>query len=243
MNMFCFNYSPNVGDSQTWIVNASQKLAKLGHQISLAITSSGRIHKQNLRFKLPWIDCFPLFDSSQSKKFPQQPIQFIQSHQIDLIHDTILGAFTEAAWLYHVTQRSNRAVVILETGSPPWSTLTPLHFGFQMHKRIKVITTVSHYIQQSIIERFKEIDPNKIEVLYRDVNLSRFNPELCDGKLLRQEFVLGSRHVLAAIGSLVERKAFDQLLMAVSLIIDDSPDLILLILIVEEGLKENAFSL
>lgn len=229
MNILFFNYSQKIGGGEVWIVNASQKLAKIGHKVFFAITSNGWIHQQNLHLNFPSIDCSALFDSSQSKRFSKQMIQFIQSHQIDLIHSTILGGFTEADWLYNVTEEANRGVVILETGLPPWATLTPWHFGYQKHKRIKVITTVCHYIKRSIIEQFKEIDPNKIEVLYRGVDLSQFNPQLCDGMSLRQEFVLGSRPVLAAIGLLVPKKGFDQLIMAASLLIDDHPDLILLI--------------
>jgi len=222
-----FNDIAVLGGGEIWVLGACRQLAAMGHQAMVFCPWRSELHARCLAegievfsyLRIPGVPVYePLYHA-------------VRKRDIDVLYCTVMGAFCEAAVLGALVDRLNRdrparpLPLILKTGLPPMSGLSPEYYGVGFGPAIPRLHVVSEQTRQAFLRWLPRIDPDYVEVMWEGINLSRFDPGPTAPAVSRTRWGVTDRdRVVTCVARLHTTKGLDNLILAAPQVLERHPD-------------------
>lgn len=220
-------FLPDRGGAEVGIYELSQRLLKLGHDVT--VIAPKRRSGLKSREKINGIDVyrFPIGARKYGwiltglvsfwKLLPKLKPDIVNIHYI------VLTGYCSAM----VCKTLRIPTVLSLIGGDIYDPVHPVpksHYQPFMKlvmKNAKKITCISSFMMKRAIEL--GAPPSKIEVVPFGVDVNQFNPEI-DGECIREKYGLGNESIVLAVQRISPRKAVEYLIYAVPIVLKNFPE-------------------
>src|SRR5262245_50503382 len=131
MNICFFTDIAVLGGGELWVLNAARVLRTAGHGVSVACPHLSALFGGCLE---SGIEVHGYYHPDLAP-FHEPLYYFLRRVEVDVLYCTVIGSFCECRVLEPLIERINRerpdrpAILVLKTGLPPMSGLTPEYYG------------------------------------------------------------------------------------------------------------------
>jgi len=209
-------------------------LAGRGHRVAIVSRPTGQVPEQARREGLDFI-ALPLkheFDLSSARRLAR----VFDDRAVDVVHAHKGIAHSVALFATYFARR--RPVIVVNRGvSFPLDMFNRIKF----HLRMDAVVTVCEDIKKVIVAS-GNLPPEKVNVIYAGVDLSRFDPAKTDRHRVRREWNVASEETLLVQVGAREWKGWRDLITAAALLAPDFPKLKVAILACEDDAKKAEVS-
>ncbi len=225
------NYIPHIGGVEIVFKELCERLAKLGHKISV-ITHQIKGTRRFERIGKVDVYRIPCLHSRYLFTFLAIPKVLKIAKEADIIHTTTFnGAFP--AWLVSKILKKPSLITVHEVWIGKWGKLTEMNFFNALFHdilermiyllRFDSYVCVSESTKKQLLEiKKKELD--KIKVVYNGIDYKFWDPKRYDGKKIRQKFKLENNFVYMFYGRPGISKGLEHLIRAVPYISNRIPN-------------------
>ena len=209
-------------------------LAGRGHRVAIVSRPTGQVPELARREGLDFI-ALPLrheFDLSSALRLAR----VFDHRAVDVVHAHKGIAHSVALFATYFARR--RPVIVVNRGvSFPLDAFNRIKF----HVRMDAVVTVCEDIKKVIVAS-GNLPPEKVNVIYAGVDLSRFDPAKTDRDRVRREWNVASEETLLVQVGAREWKGWRDLITAAALLAPDFPKLKVAILACEDDAKKAEVS-
>lgn len=218
MNICLFTDISGLGGGELWALRAARELTLQGHRVSIVCPYRGQFFTRCLE---QGIDVFG-YQNLGLEASQEAVCQFMARRRVDVIYCTVIGAFLETRFLEQVADQIG-AIVVLKTGLPPMARLTADSYGAGAGPRVRRLHVVSEATRQSFVDWYPAFE-QFVEVRQEGIEVDAFRPKPERRAEDRATWGVGADDVLiAAAARLTPLKGLDNLLLALSEIAPDAP--------------------
>jgi glycosyltransferase involved in cell wall biosynthesis len=209
-------------------------LAGRGHRVAIVSRSEGQVPEQARRDGIDFV-ALPLkheFDFGSARRLAK----VFDERAVDVVH--VHKGIAHSVALFATAFSRRRPVIVVNRGvSFPLDVFNRIKF----HIRMDAVVTVCEDIKKVIVASGK-LPPEKVNVIYAGVDLSRFDPAKADRDRIRREWNVAPDEILLVQVGAREWKGWKDLIAAASLLATDFPKLKTAIVACEDDVKKAEVS-
>ena len=212
----------------------AQGLSARGHRVAIVSRAEGEVPSRAQEEGIAFI-ALPLrheFDFVSARRLAR----LYDERAVDVVH--VHKGISHSIALFATFFSKRRPVLVVNRGvSFPLDAFNRIKF----HVRLDSVVTVCEDIKRVIV-RSGKIPPEKVDVIYAGVDLTRFDPARAEGSRVRREWGIGQdRTLLVQVGAR-EWKGWKDLISATALLASDFPKLATAIVACEDEEKKKEIS-
>ena len=207
------------GGAETVFIELLSRLERPQYNATVVIRGRGWVHDELCRrgYKPYIVDAKGSFNLAYLFRL----IKIIRKERIDIIQSHLFGSNVYcclAGWLSHTP------VITTFHGAVDFSGERFLQAKFRIINTIaKAIVVVSENLKSQLLEKVS-LNPGKLKVIYNGIDTNKFQPDKNDS--LRKELALTASDVIVgSIGNIRRPKAYEILLRAAAIVVEQSPNI------------------
>lgn len=235
-------YPPHVGGVEFVFKNLAERLAQLGHNISLVTSKLPDTPKyEEINDVKVYRVCVPNKGSRYWFTFLSIIKVWKLAKDADIIHTTTWNA-AFPAWAVSKLRNKPCMITVHEVNAPIWKYLNKSHINLLFHRLFEkmifllsftMYISVSKYTRDCLI-RFFDIQTKKIKVIYNGIDYDLFDPTKTNRLKIRKELNFKNSFVYMYFGRPGFTKGLEYLIRAVPLILKKIPNSKLLLILAND---------
>ncbi len=223
-------FPESVGGREKYVFSLAKVLAKLGYTVCV-FTCSDKLTKekkiQQNGFKTVYLKTFKISVPGAKYRIPFGFSKKLKEFNPDIIHTNDSRHFTTFL-SYIFSKKYKKPMILTEHGFHSLKSFTKIIYTFynrlisqKIFRQSKKIITVSKSFKKEVISL--GIPVNKIEMIYNSLNLEEYDIKI------RRDKKNSKNKIIFSAGRLIEEKGFQYLIKAIPILLEEFPNLILML--------------
>lgn len=214
MNLLEMCTSQSWGGMEMRTLKISESFKELGHSVTLLCYPESALYKEAQKIEIKTIT-LP-FKNGIHFSLILQLRKILKQNQFDLIHTQFSR---DLRFIVPAAEKLNKQPPIVLTKRLGSFVDKKDFFHKYLYSRVDLITAISEVIKKNVIDTCP-VEPNKVEVFYNGIDISKYREALKHRERIRKEFGIKDEVVIGLIGRFSPGKGHEDFLHAAKIIIE-----------------------